>query len=217
MRRILNTITDIARVFVTRTSVTRKSVTRKSVTRKCVIRKRVFGAVLVFASFPAALLAAEPGTYQTTDAFVTEVFGDETPPARALWMRAELRDEVAAVLGRQPAPRIRYWQKDGRTVWVLDAVGKDQPITAGVVVDDGAIGDIRVLAFRESRGWEIRYPFFTDQFHDALLTPERKLDRQIDGITGATLSVRAMTNMARVALLLDAHTRHSTTTLAAAR
>ena len=197
MRRILNTITDHARSWL-------------------------LGAVLVFAWFPAGLSAAdlspaEHGTYQTTDAFVTEVFGDNTPPARALWMRTELRDEVATVLGREPAPRVRYWQQDGRTVWVLEAVGKDQPITAGVVVEDGAIGDIRVLAFRESRGWEIRYPFFTNQFHDALLTPERKLDRKIDGITGATLSVRAMTNMARAALLLDAHTRKSATTFAAAR
>jgi len=191
MRRILNTITDS-------------------------IRMCLLGTILAFTSYPAMLLAAEPGTYQTTDAFVTEVFGEAAPPARALWMRAGLRDEVAAVLGRQPAPRIRYWQQEGRTLWVLDAVGKDQPITAGVVVEDGAIGDIRVLAFRESRGWEVRYPFFTDQFHDALLTPERKLDRRIDGITGATLSVRAMTNMARVALLLDAHTRQSATTLAAA-
>lgn len=177
----------------------------------------VFGAVLVLAWFPAVLSANEHRTYQTTEAFVTEVFGDHTPPARALWMRTELRDEVASVLGRQQAPRVRYWQQDGRTVWVLEAIGKDQPITAGVVVEDGAIGDIRVLAFRESRGWEIRYPFFTEQFHDALLKPDRTLDRRIDGITGATLSVRAMTNMARVALLLDAHTRQSATTLAAAR
>ncbi len=192
MRRILNTITENA-------------------------RRWTLGIVVLFAGFPAFLPAAEHGTYQTTDAFVTEVFGANSPPARALWMRAELRDEVAAVLGREPAPRVRYWQLDGRTVWVLEAIGKDQPITAGVVVENGAIGDIRVLAFRESRGWEIRYPFFTDQFHDALLTPERKLDRRIDGITGATLSVRAMTNMARVALLLDAHTRQSATTFAAAR
>lgn len=192
MRRILNTITNNAQWWVRR-------------------------GIIVFACFPAVLPAAEHGTYQTTDAFLTEIFGNNTPQARALWMRAELRNEIAEVLGRQPAPRIRYWQHDGRTVWVLDAVGKDQPITAGVVVEDGAIGDIRVLAFRESRGWEIRYPFFTDQFHDALLTTERKLDRKIDGITGATLSVRAMTNMARVALLLDAHTRQSATTLAAAR
>lgn len=192
MRRILNTITVSARQWL-------------------------FGVVAVFAGIPGVLLAAEHGTYQTTDAFVSEVFGDNIPQARALWMRSELREEVAKVLGRQPAPRVRYWQKDDRTVWVLEEVGKDQPITAGVIVDNGTIGDIRVLAFRESRGWEVRYPFFTDQFHHALLTPEHTLDRKIDGITGATLSVRAMTKMARVALLLDAHARKSAPTLAAAR
>ncbi len=55
------------------------------------------------------------------------------------------------------------------------------------------------------------------QFHQARLTGGRNLDQPIDGITGATLSVRAMTRMARVALLLDAHARGTVTDLATAR
>ena len=62
--------------------------------------------------------------------------------------------------------------------------------------------DHKVLVFRESRGWEVRHPFFTDQFRDAGLTGELALDRNIDGISGATLSVRALSRLARLALYL---------------
>jgi len=173
---------------------------------------RVSGAVCVLllaaGMFPQ-VASAEQGVYQSTESFLAEVFGAAVPEARALWLRSGLREAVAHVLGHDPALRVRYWQEGTKTVWVLDEIGKDQPITAGVVVEDAAIGDMRVLAFRESRGWEIRYPFFTRQFNRAWLTPDGNLDRDIDGITGATLSVRAMTKMARVALLLDARARGS--------
>ena len=163
-----------------------------------------------------ATASADPGVYQSPDAFVEQAFSGEAPDARALWLRAELRDAVSDVLGHAPAPRVRYWRRDGQTVWILDEVGKEKPITAGVVVREGAIDDIRVLVFRESRGWEVKHTFFTRQFEDARLTSDGELSRSIDGITGATLSVRAMKKMARVALLLDAHARSKTTELAGA-
>ena len=112
--------------------------------------------------------------------------------------------------------RVRYWQAGSRTAWILEEIGKDKPITAGFVVEDGHIDTVEVLVFRESRGWEVKYPFFTRQFRDVRLGDRGELNRQVDGITGATLSVRAMTRMARVALLLDDHVRSSSTTLAQA-
>ncbi len=66
---------------------------------------------------------------------------------------------------------------------------------------------VEVLAFRESRGWEIRYPFFTSQFSGLTLAPDGYLSQSVDGITGATLSVRAVERVARLALWLDAQVR----------
>jgi Na+-translocating ferredoxin:NAD+ oxidoreductase RnfG subunit len=60
-----------------------------------------------------------------------------------------------------------------------------------------------VLVFRESRGWEVRHDFFTDQFKLAKLKDENQLDKHIDNISGATLSVRAVRKLAQIALLLD--------------
>lgn len=154
--------------------------------------------------------------YQTPEDFVTEVFHGAAPSARALWINPELRRELTDILGHKPGLRVRYWRRDKRSVWVLDEVGKDQPITAGVVINDGAIEDIRVLAFRESRGWEIKFPFFTQQFLNARLD-HGGLTRNIDGITGATLSVRAMKRMASAALLLHKYLPGSRPALAEAR
>ena len=77
------------------------------------------------------------------------------------------------------------------------------------------IQNVQVLMFRESRGWEIKYPFFTEQFVSVALSDTDELNRHIDGITGATMSVRAMKRMARVALKLHAETQ--ATTLARSR
>lgn len=156
---------------------------------------------------------ADEQIYRAPDEFLAASFGGMTPAAQALWIDPALRDELVDRYGWQPGLRVRFWRQDQRTAWILDEVGKDKPITAGFIIVDGAIEQAEVLVFRESRGWEIRHSFFTSQFTRAALTPRGDLDRRIDGITGATLSVRAMERMARVALKL--HEQSQRTTLAA--
>jgi hypothetical protein len=158
-----------------------------------------------------ALFAGSPsagagGAYQDPEAFVREAFDGAPPEPSRLWLDPALKARVQEVLGRDLGVlRVRYWGRDRRTAWVLDEIGKEQPITTGVVVVDGEIVQIKVLVYRESRGFEVRYPFFTDQFRGARLREGLDLDREIDGISGATLSVRALTKLARLALLLHAH------------
>jgi len=150
--------------------------------------------------------AGEAGRYVETDEFLQSVFVTEVPAAKTLWVAGDLREGVEGMLGhRFGALRVRYWLDGARSAWVLDEVGKELPITIGVSVSKGAIDNLRVLEFRESRGWEVRYPFFTDQFVDAQLGPDERLDQRIDGITGATLSVGAVTRIAQIALLMHEH------------
>ena len=87
-------------------------------------------------------------------------------------------------------------------------------LTTGIVIDRGAIETVRVLVFRESRGWEVKHAFFTDQFKQVRLVQAQRLNRRIDGITGATLSVRALKKVATAALLLHAHSEEANLTLA---
>lgn len=145
----------------------------------------------------------EAGRYLETDEYLRSAFPSGVPAAQTLWLKGDLRASVERLLGhRFSGLRVRYWQDESRSAWILDEIGKELPITIGVAVSSGAIASVRVLEFRESRGWEVRYPFFTDQFVDARLGSNGKLDRRIDGITGATMSVDAVTRIARVALLL---------------
>ena len=163
--------------------------------------------LLLLATGPAfAGPGGEAGRYPETDEYLRGVFPAELPAAKVLWVTGELRDGVERMLGHDfKSLRVRYWYDGAKTAWVLDEVGKEMPITIGVSVDAGAIDNVKVLEFRESRGWEVRYPFFTDQFVEARLGPNERLDRNIDGITGATLSVSAVTRIARIALLLHEH------------
>jgi len=144
------------------------------------------------------------GVYQEPDAFIAEVFADNPPKAEVIWPTKELKAQIKDILGHDyKGLRIRYWKQEHRTAWVLEEIGKDKPITTGFVINNGRIERVRVLIFRESRGWEIRHAFFTDQFDNASLKGDSQLDRHIDNISGATLSVRAVTKLSRVALLLD--------------
>jgi len=151
-----------------------------------------------------------------TDEFLGAAFPDVEPATRTLWITEELRGPVEELLGhRFNALRVRYWQDGDKTAWILDEVGKEKPITIGVLVESNAVDRVRVLEFREIRGWEVRYPFFTDQFNGARFVngAERRgqaLDRQIDGITGATLSVGAVTRIVEVALFLSEQVGGST-------
>jgi len=146
---------------------------------------------------------SEAGRYLALDDYLAAAFPHGTPAARTLWVGGDLRQSIEQMLGHRFANlRVRYWQDGETSAWILDEIGKELPITIGVTVCDNAIVNVRVLEFRESRGWEVKYPFFTDQFEDARLEHDGRLDRKIDGITGATLSVAAVTRIARIALLL---------------
>jgi len=146
--------------------------------------------------------------YLGRDEFLHLAFGDVPPAMHSLWLTQERRSGAEAAVGWAPAAlRLRYWQAGERTAWVLEDIGKDKPITLGIVVAGERIERVEVLAFRESRGWEIRYPFFTEQFRGLALAPDGYLSGPIDGITGATLSVRATERVARLALWLDAQVR----------
>ena len=145
------------------------------------------------------------GVYQTDKSFISETYSNEAPSSESIMLLGDLRSDVEEILGHPYASlRIRYWKKDGRSSWILDEIGKTEPITFGIVVKEGKIENIKVLAFREIRGWEVKYPAFTAQFTGVTLK-DKKLDKSISGISGATLSVWAMTSVAELALYLDQH------------
>lgn len=169
-----------------------------------------------FTCFIAALLLAcsysvfgdtpKEDVYLTPEAFVTESFEGSAPKASVLWITKELKPQIRKLLGHDyPALRIRHWITNTRSAWILEEIGKVKPITVGIVVEDHKIVRLKVLIYRESHGWEVKHAFFTDQFVDAELTEKLRLSRNIDGISGATLSVNALKRLGRLALFLHQH------------
>ena len=151
------------------------------------------------------VFAAETVYLEPSEFFEQAIPGCET---KALWLNREAKQQIEQVLERPFAgARVRYCSKDGKTGWILDEVGKTEPITSGIVIDAGQIAQVRVLVFRESRGSEVHRNAFVAQFDGASLNEKHRLDRRIDGITGATLSVWALNRQVRLALLLDGMTR----------
>lgn len=165
-------------------------------------------ALLLCFALPGYVQAADTAaeiaenTAEKTTRFVGEAFSSPTK-ADFLWITAALQPTIRQILDHDlRVARLPYWRQGKRTAWVLNEVGKEMPITIGVVVDDGRIERVRVLVYRESRGWEVQSANFLRQFVGARLGEQQRLDRSIDGIAGATLSVRAMTRVSRLALWL---------------
>lgn len=157
--------------------------------------------------FPQA--RAGDGVYMEPAEFLQQAFEGEIPEPKLVWLTGARSDAAAEILEHTPSSlRLRYWRDGDRTAWILDEIGREKPITAGFVIENGKLHSTRVLAFRESRGWEIRYEFFTEQFKGVRLTDEYSLSEHIDNITGATMSVSAMRRMAELALYLDGEVRN---------
>jgi len=123
---------------------------------------------------------------------------------QALWLNNEWRTEIETLVKHPfPGVRVRYCRAGDKTAWILDEIGKTEPITSGIVVNQGQVERVRVLVFRESRGAEVHRDAFTRQYDSASLDDDNSLDRHIDSITGATLSVYALNRQVKLALLLD--------------
>jgi hypothetical protein len=162
--------------------------------------------IFVVAMTYCKISLAAKGVYQTPADFISQSFVNVKPEAKVLWLNKADKSIVANILQHKfNRMRIRYWQVNNETVWVLNEIGKEKPITIGVHVKNNQIDHFKVLTFRESRGDEVRHEFFSEQFINARLDDDALLSKHIDGITGATLSVRATKKVARLALWL--HTK----------
>ncbi len=126
--------------------------------------------------------------------------------SKTLWLNKTIQADVKRILDHNYSKlRVRYKLSHSNnnlaTIWFLEEIGKERPISFAICINNNQVQMVRVLEFRESRGYEIQIPAFTQQFEQIKLNTEGKLDRNIDGITGATMSVNAMKKITRVALL----------------
>ena len=77
---------------------------------------------------------------------------------------------------------------------VRNVLGKDQPITFLVAIDPtDRLKDVDVLVYREPYGGEVAYEAWRRQFRGKNATDSLRVGREIRAISGATISVHAVT------------------------
>ena len=165
---------------------------------------KAFKPVLIF-FLVANLIYGLEDVYLEPEVFITNTFASE-PEIKTIWLKKDIKAGIKELTGLDyPGLRIRYWEVGNKRAWILEAIGKVKLITTGFVTQDQNIEEMRVLIYRETHGYEVQYPFFRNQFKGLHFRSKNnyKLNKKIDGISGATLSVNALTKLAKIALYLD--------------
>jgi Na+-translocating ferredoxin:NAD+ oxidoreductase RnfG subunit len=105
----------------------------------------------------------------------------------------------ATGLTEQESPVILHWMRgpDGQLLGayrVASEVGKYLPFEFLVALDgELAVKEVVVLNYREARGGQVQRTRFTGQFGGKTASSPIDLNRDIIGISGATLSAQAVT------------------------
>jgi Na+-translocating ferredoxin:NAD+ oxidoreductase RnfG subunit len=91
---------------------------------------------------------------------------------------------------------------DGYAV-IQETIGKHRPITYIVgITPEGAVSEIEILVYRESKGSEIRRKRFNAQYEGKTVQDPIRINKDIINITGATMSVRSVSAGVKRALVL---------------
>lgn len=144
------------------------------------------------------LLVQQPGAPPgTVAASLARVFG---PGARV----DTLRVDSAAVFRLSRADSLLGFAAVG------EVLGKDQPITFLVATDArDRLKDVDILVYREPYGGEVAYEAWRRQFRGKGASDSLRVGREIRSISGATISVHAVTLGVR-RLLADLTAWHTT-------
>jgi len=190
-------------------------------------------ALLVTAAAGAVAVAAGPApdagtraetSYFTTRGVLAELFPKSEKVAyRTYALDASKRARLAQRLGYQP-PRDSYTifiattkgNVDGYAI-VDDEKGLHQPITFATRLSPrGIVERVEIMVYREPRGDEVRDARFRKQFEGKTAHDPLRLNRDIDAISGATISSASLATGVRRAAILVEELALGTSTVAAA-
>lgn len=134
--------------------------------------------------------------------FLSSQFDNKTPAPQRLWINKQKQTIIKKQFNpSQTKLSYRYWENNNTCVWILDEIGKEQNITTGIVIQNNAVKSVEVLVYRESRGGQVKNKRFTNQYNQK--NSQSNLIKEIDSISGATLSVNALNKQVKLALWLN--------------
>lgn len=165
---------------------------------------------LVIALLIAATGLAQGKVLLTPEDAVREVFGDVPAVKRTDYLDEAQSAAIARLAGSPPSSRIVISyraSKDGRALgaaYLETHVVRTLPETILVVLDpQGRVARVEILSFDEPDQYRPK-PRWMDQFTGRTLDAELSLSKGIRGVTGATLSSRAIASAVRRVLATHA-------------
>ncbi|MCZ7586546.1 MAG: FMN-binding protein [Deltaproteobacteria bacterium] len=171
------------------------------------MKRLVIAMVLAVLWTAAASLAAEH-VYIKREQVLSRFFAssERVDYARLTLTDAQTR-AFSGALG-YTAPRkefVVYFGKTGGTIdgyAVIDnELGKFEPITFAVLArPDGSIGDVAVMVYREEIGHEVKEESYLKQYRGKKFSDPLRTGRDLDGITGATISCHSIAKGVKRAL-----------------
>jgi len=127
-----------------------------------------------------------------------------TGPENTLAVKGDVKLLCKDVLGYEyPVGTIKYRQSNDLSAWQITTKGKYGLITSRILIDKGKIIDCRVLSSNEIRGKQVTKRRYLRQFTGISLLKSNKLSKRVDAISGATVSSKAVTHAATLALRLE--------------
>jgi electron transport complex protein RnfG len=174
-------------------------------------RRLAFLSALLLLSSSSATARADV-TYYTPRALLAEFFPkSERVTFRTFSLDPSLRTRLGQRLGYAPA-KDRYTvfiatthgHVDGYAV-IDDEPGLHQPITFATRLSPrGTVERLEILVYREPRGDEVRDARFRKQFEGKSAQDPLRVNRDIDAVSGATVSSASMaTGVRRAAILVE--------------
>jgi Na+-translocating ferredoxin:NAD+ oxidoreductase subunit G len=174
-------------------------------------------SLLLALAGPTSSAGAETPTpsetsYYSTRAILTAFFPkSERVTYQTFVLDPSLRARIKQRLG-YAAPHDRYTifiaQTQGRVdgyAVIDDELGLHQPITfATRLSSHGMVERVEIMVYREPRGDEVRDARFRKQFEGKTAQDPMRLDRDIDAVSGATVSSASMAvGVRRAAVLVE--------------
>lgn len=174
--------------------------------------------LLLFITLSTPLLSLEfsERIYLTQDQALNTVFPKATTVKESQFqLNTEQQEAIETAMG-MTLKQTNYTVHTGYNndtflgyAYVLDQLGKYYPITMIVhILPDNSVGNVRIMVYRERIGAEVRKNRFLKQFRKKTLKSTLLVDRDIDGITGATISSWSVATAVKKALHLTQYIQH---------
>jgi hypothetical protein len=168
---------------------------------------------LLLALQPPLLASAQEGSFLKEEEAPRAVFPEATSFSRnVIASDAELKGKIKQRMGKTATSiwedsYVTFIAKKGDTILgyavIVEEIGKHRPITFIVGVGaDHKIKDAALMVYREAYGGEVRDRRFLQQYKGKQITDPLLPFRDIQNISGATMSVEAIGRGSKKALAL---------------